>query len=89
MLHTHTRHTHTLARSISISLSEETATSAKNEIGSAQVARRKGAVQRGRAKGMGMEVWKNGEMGNGVFEVHVVCQENEFHLTAIMWQPFS
>lgn len=85
MLHTHTRHTHTRARSISISLSEETATSAKNEIGSAQVARSKGAVQRGR----GMEVWKNGEMGNGVFDVHVVCQENEFHLTAIMWQPFS
>lgn len=37
----------------------------------------------------GVELWKNGEMGNGVFEVHVVCQENEFHLTAIMWQPFS
>lgn len=58
MLHTHTRHTHTLARSISISLSEETATSAKNEIGSAQVARRKGAVQRGRARG-----WRCGKMG--------------------------
>lgn len=42
-----------------------------------------------KGEGQGDGGVENGEMGNGVFEVHVVCQENEFHLTAIMWQPFS
>lgn len=76
----HGAHTHTLARSISISLSEETATSAKNEIGSAQVARRKGAVQRewAKGKGKGMEVWKMGKWETGSLKFMLFVKKMNF-----------